>query len=501
MEKQFYGLLVALALLAARSARAETKLETALLTAVRAAHFEAVVDFGAGNESEPVKAHLKLPAQTIAQPPNVNVAVIQLDGEGHLVDRAYVLLSRDYPNGLVVPLDENLGASRVRFLRWDIERSDGGTFSRDDGHQLTTKGWTNNPPLTDADELVPGRTNTACQFMAPYPASLFKSMVAFHVLRMIDAGKLPLDSEYIFELPGAKPDARKIRGWLDAMITVSDNHATQALLKMFHDKNEIEPLNREFRDLNLPTLQINATDPKTGGGWNTAQINLTAWDIARMFWLIDGGEGEFWRDAKGKPVTAKILSDSSRAFLKKILSEQGFNNGLTTANFPGVKNIPPGIPSRVAERWINPTNGHAMVDGDDFGVDLRAANAKAEVNFAHKTGWTFNYGADAGIVTSLPGKPFRHYLIALVGNLGQRYTDEVFAGRKTFPDADGVPIFYTQKIPTLGKAIDDAVTKLSVKSINVIGASDVPKHVVPRVGKRPSSVGSGGYGSRRNRAF
>ena len=297
MEKQFYGLLVALALLAARSARAETKLETALLTAVRAVHFEAVVDFGAGNESEPVKAHLKLPAQTIAQPPNVNVAVIQLDGEGHLVDRAYVLLSRDYPKGLVVPLDENLGASRVRFLRWDIERSDGGTFSRDDGHQLTTKGWTNNPPLTDADELVPGRTNTACQFMAPYPASLFKSMVAFHVLRMIDAGKLPLDSEYIFELPGAKPDARKIRGWLDAMITVSDNHATQALLKMFHDKNEIEPLNREFRDLNLPTLQINATDPKTGGGWNTAQINLTAWDIARMFWLIDGGEGAFWRDA------------------------------------------------------------------------------------------------------------------------------------------------------------------------------------------------------------
>ena len=231
--------------------------------------------------------------------------------------------------------------------------------------------------------------------MVPYPASLFKSMVAFHVMRMIDTGKLTLDTEYIFELPGAKSDLRKIRDWLDAMITVSDNHATQALLKMFHDKNEIENLNREFRELNLPTLQINATDPKTGRGWDTAQINLTAWDIARMFWLIDGGAEKFWNDAAGKPIAGKILSDDSRAFLKKTLSEQAFNDCLTTANFPGAKNVRAGIPSRVAGRWINSTNGHVFVDGEDFGVDIRAANTNAEVNFAHKTGLTFNYGADA----------------------------------------------------------------------------------------------------------
>ncbi|MEY4917940.1 MAG: hypothetical protein RL616_1853, partial [Verrucomicrobiota bacterium] len=279
MEKKIA--LLSATLLCAVIGRAETPLENALLTAVRAEHFERVIDFGAGNENRPVKAHLGLPAKPIAQPPNVNVAVLQLDAQGKLVDRAYVLLSRDYPDGLVVPLDQNLGVSSVRFLRWDIDRSNGGTFSADDGHQLTTKGWTNNPPLTEADEplteadeLVPGRTNAPIQFMVPYPASLFKSMVAFHVMRMIDAGKLTLDTEYIFELPDAKPEPRKVRDWLDAMLTVSDNHATQALLKMFHDKNEIEPLNREFRELNLPTLQINATDPKTGRGWNTAQINL-----------------------------------------------------------------------------------------------------------------------------------------------------------------------------------------------------------------------------------
>ena len=464
MKRKLTAGLAGLLCAAALGAHAQTPLERALLAAVRAEHFERVIDFGAGNESRPVKAQLGLPAQTVAHPPNVNVAVIQLDAEGRMVDRACVLLSRDYPDGLIVPLDKNSGASSVRFIRWDIERSDGGTFAREDGHQLATKGWTNNPPLAAADDLVPGRTNAPYQFMAPYPASLFKSMVAFHVMRMIDAGKLTLDTEYSYEVKGAKPEPRKIRNWLDPMITVSDNHATSALLKMLHDKNEIEPLNREFRELNLGTLQINATSAVDGRGWSPGQIHMTAFDVARLFWIIEGGPGELWLGADGTPVTANLLSDSSRAFLKKRLSEQAFNDALTTANFPGAKNVRPGIPSRVAERWINPTNGHVVVDGEDFGVDIRAANAQAAVNFAHKTGLTFNYGSDAGIVTSLPGQPFRHYVIAFLGNLGHRYADEVFASRTNFPAFDKVgPIVYTQRIPALGKAVDEAVTKLSNK--------------------------------------
>jgi hypothetical protein len=103
-----------------------------------------------------------------------------------------------------------------------------------------------------------------------------------------------------------------------------------------------------------------------------------------------------------------------------------------------------------------------VVGDEDFGVDVRAANARAEVTFAHKTGWTFNYASDAGIVTSLPGKPFRHYVIAFIANLGNRYADEVFETRTTFPAFDKTsPIFYTQRIPALGKAIDDVVTRLS----------------------------------------
>lgn len=443
-------------------AHAESPLESALLAAVRAAHFEDVIDFGAGNESRPVKAHLGEPAKKIAQPPNVNVAIIQFDADGKPTDQAYVILSRDYPDGLIVPLDRDLGASGVRFLRWDIDRSNGGTFSSADGRQLTTKGWTNHPPLTAADDLVPGRENAPIIFMPPYPASLFKLMVAFHALRMIDAGKTSLDAEYTYTVEGAKPDARKIRTWLDAMITVSDNHATQALLKMFHDQNEIEALNREFRELNLGTLQINQTSPKDGRGWQTDQINMTAFDTARLLWLIDGGPGELWLDASNKPVTAKFLSEASRTFLKKTLLEQAFNEALSTANFPGGKNVRAGIPSRVAERWVNPTNGHVVAHGTDFGLDVRAANAEAEVTFAHKTGLTFNYGSDAGIVKSLPGKPFRHYVVAFLANLGQRYADAQFAANKKFPADENVPpLAYTQKIPALGRAIDAAVTKLS----------------------------------------
>ena len=435
---------------------AETPLESALLKAVRDAHFEKVIDFGAGNDSHPVKPH------TIAQPPNVNVAIIQFGSDGRMVDRAYVLLSRDYPDGLVVPLDDNLGLSNVRLLRWDIERSDGGTYSSEDNHQLTVKGWTNNPPLTEADYLLPLRTNAPYQFMVPYPASLFKSMVAFHVLRMIDAGKLSLDTEYTYAIANAKPESRKIRDWMGPMITQSDNHSTAALVKMFCDRKEIEPLNREFRELNLGTLQIDSVDPATGRRWQTDRVTMTAWDAARLFWIFDGDPGEMWRDAAGQPITSKLLSDSSRAFVKQLLSEQGFNDALSTANFPGAKNVRPGIPSRVAERWINPTNGHVNVAGEDFGVDIRAANARAEVIYAHKSGWTFNYGSDTGIVASLPGKPFRHYVVSIIANLGYRYADEVFATRTTFPALDSVsPITYTQRIPALGKAIDDAVTRLS----------------------------------------
>ena len=114
--------------------------------------------------------------------------------------------------------------------------------------------------------------------------------------------------------------------------------------------------------------------------------------------------------------------------------------------------------------WGPVATGIVAVDGINFGADVRAANERAEVTFAHKSGLTYNYASDAGIVTSLPGKPFRRYIVAFLSNVGYRYTDPVFAGRTRGPYADKVsPISYTQRIPALGKAIDDAMKALSSK--------------------------------------
>jgi hypothetical protein len=124
----------------------------------------------------------------------------------------------------------------------------------------------------------------------------------------------------------------------------------------------------------------------------------------------------------------------------------------------------PDIPSKIRERWINPTNGIVNVHGINHGVGVRSCNSCAEVTFAHVTGLTYNYASDAGIAHSLPGQPLCHYIIAFLGNVGCRYTDEVFADRTRGPYADAVsPISYTQRVPALGKAIDDAVKRLSAK--------------------------------------
>ena len=441
------------------TAIAESPLEKAVLAAVREARFDRVIDFGPANEDKDIP---KGSAKRIAHTPNVDVAVIQLDAEGRAVACANVLLSRDYPNGLVVPVDVNTGASSVQFRRWEIERWNGGTFAAGTNQQLTTKGWTNNPPLTDADDMVPGRTNAPHQFMAPYPASLFKLLVAFHVMRMVDAGALTLDTPFTYSTPTTKNETRAIRDWLDPMITVSDNHATHALLQLLHKREHIDVMNREFRELGLGTLQVNSTRASDGYGWQTDRIHMTAFDTALLLWLIEGPAGELWRAPDGKAVTAKFLSDSSRAFLKKLLLEQGLNEALSTANLAGAPNVRPGIPSLIAPRWINATNGIVEVHGINFGVDVRTSNAKAEVTYAHKSGLTYNYASDAGIVMSLPGKPFRRYIIAFFSNTGYRYTDEVFADRTRGPYADAAsPISYTQRIPAMAKAIDDAVKELS----------------------------------------
>lgn len=442
------------------------RLSQSLLSAVRNARFDQVIDYGPYNEACPGSQFCTLPAPAIAHPPNVDVAVIQLDSNGGLLEVANVLLSRDYPNGMLVPLDRNTAASAVRFRRWDIERFDGGTFSDKNGKQLTTKGWTTNPSLTAADDIVSGRETASLQFMSPYPASLFKLLVGYYLMRSVDAGTLGLDQNYTYTVLSASgnkteiQETRLLRDWINPMLTYSDNYSTQALVKLLHDRNQMEALNAEFRRLGLATLQINGTDPRTGGGWNPGSIHMTALDTARLLWLIDGTKGSraLWQKPDGSPVTAAELSEASRSYLKGLLAEQGYNEALSTSNFCKAPNTQLGIPAPVPARWVNPNDGTVTVDGIPYGQDVRPCNAVAEVSFAHKTGLTFNYGSDAGIVESLPNKPYRHYIIAFLANQGYRYSDPVFASRSSFPCYDAIGgICYTQRIPALANQVDRAL--------------------------------------------
>jgi beta-lactamase class A len=440
-----------------------------LLESVRGAGFDQVTDYGPVEDFFSPRS-----APRIATTPNVDVAVIELDREGEMKAVANVLLSRDYPSGLKVPINSNHGTDAVRWLKWDIDRWNGGTFGIQQGElrQLTTKGWVTNPDLTFKDDIVMGSGNAPYRFMAPYPASLFKILVAYHVMTMVDDGTLSLEESYTYPAPG-KGETRAIRDWMDPMITYSDNESTEALLKLLHDRKEIDAMNAGFRSLSLGTLQINGTNPGTGGNWQPGQIHMTALDTARLLWLIDGASDGYvlWESPGGDPITSAELSDSSRAYLKDLLAQQGYNEALTTSNFGtyerrgilyGAPNTRPGIPSLVPSRWIDPEDGTVTVDGVLYGQDVRFYNASvAEVSFAHKTGLTCNYGSDAGIVESLPGKPYRHYIIAYLSNLGYRYTDEVFADRKSYPYLDLVGgIAYTQRIPALGKAIDDGIRRV-----------------------------------------
>ena len=427
-------------------------LESALLDAVRAQQFDQVVDFGPVEGACPGSPWCPSPAQRIATAPNIDVAVIALDRSGRPRAAANVLLSRDYPRGTGVPIDDDLGTTAVRWRRWNSDRWNGGTFSEEDGSQATTAGWRDNPPFTADDDIVPGRERAPFEFMAPYPASTFKLLVAFHTLRLVDRGVLALDE------PADGQSSRTNRELLDRMITESDNDSAKALLKQLHDLGEVDPLNAGLAELGLGTLQVNDTDPATGAKWGIGRITMTSLDTARLLLVVRGGPGVLWRAPDGEKVRADdILSRDSRAILLGMLADQGWNDILTTSNWCGREYPAPGIPSLVAEQWVDPETGSVSVGGKSFGEDVRPCNERAEVSFAHKTGFTYNYLSDAGIVRSFRG-PGGDYIVVMMSNLGYRYADP----RQAPPDSPVCGdepaldrgVCYTEKFAGLGRAVD-----------------------------------------------
>jgi hypothetical protein len=253
---------------------------------------------------------------------------------------------------------------------------------------------------------------------------------------------------------------------MDAMITISDNDATLALLKLLSDRRDLPAMHAELHKLGLDTLQVTDTELSNGRArhWRPGKINMTSMDTARLLWLIDGGSGQLWTRPDGGTVSASLLSDSSRAYLKSLLADQAYHEALSTSSLCGAADTQPGIPARVPGRWINPDDGtetvHSLEYGPTgfvYGQDVRPCNGAAEVVFASKTGWTHNFGSNAGIVHSLAGKPERHYIISFIANLGGRYADPVFASDEEHP-CDARAICYTQRIAGLAHQVDSYLT-------------------------------------------
>lgn len=405
-------------------------------------------------------------AQQTAYLPNVDTAVIELNAKGRVVGAANVLLDRDSPEGYRVDVPRSsLSAQDVQFARWRLERWDDQSL------------WDAGPAPEDV--LVDPSTVDK-EYMVAYPASVLKDMVAFSVLRMVDDGTLTMQTPVVYHKvkgdscaygpsnpSGAKPAPKAngatdtVRGWLDQMITVSDNFATCVLLQSIYDQGRLAEANDYFAEIGLETFRMWPSVPQVGSGWSSGTMTMGALDTAKLALVSSGATGTLWTTPEGRRVTASELSAKSRAYWRSVHLDQSFNEVLNPVNLCGSPDAVSGIPSTVSERWIDPETGHVVTyDGDlaiDFGYDVRPCLASAEVRFAHKTGLTYNAGGDAGIVRALPGQDGRWYVVATLTNVGNRFGDPSLAA--STPNAcEGSPyVCYPKAFGRVGAGIDQAV--------------------------------------------
>jgi hypothetical protein len=300
---------------------------------------------------------------------------------------ANVLFSRELPQGLVADIGSDAGAVRNIGFDADQQNAHHESVAWRPGADWSRVGWT---PIDAARAAAPQR------FVAPYPASLLKLMVAVGVGLAVQRG--------LGEWPSA----------LEPMVTVSDNGATDDCVALLHRVGLLTPgrdhaLNTTFSAWGLRTLQVNDTTPR--GGWRNADgagvghIHMTAWDTVRLLWLLDPRAPP----APWLPAGTPTLSPATQERLIALLARQQLDEVLSSGRLRGLPGWVPGLPDAPS--------------------------------FAHKTGSTDNYAADAGIVRG----EGRHYAIAVLTSLGRRFAPH--EGCAT-----------TWRLPALGAVIDALLT-------------------------------------------
>ena len=304
---------------------------------------------------------------------------------------ANVLFSREHPQGVVAHIGRDAGAvQNITYLQ-DLQGPGGESIAWAPGADWAALPW---QPLHGVN------TNPAAaphRFPAPYPASLLKLMVA------VGLG-LALDRGLISTWPAA----------LEPMITVSDNDATTECVAQLHAAGAVTLLNQRLAELGLGTLQLNGTRPD--GGWRNADgagvghIHMTAWDTVRLLWLLDAAAPP----TPWLPFGVRLLGDAARGELHAVLRRQKRGDVLSSGSL------------RRHPGWVR-----GLPDAPSF---------------AHKTGTTENYAADAGIVNANGA----HYLVAVLTNLGQRY-----AAADTPRGMPHDACATTWRLPALGGALRD----------------------------------------------
>lgn len=294
----------------------------------------------------------------VAQFPTLDLAIVAF-ARGSGPRAAHVCFSREFPQGWIAEVRPQGQASRTLRYLADTTDSRGVSVAWQPGADWSAIDF---QPLTGEGER---------RLVLPYPASLLKVMVAIGVGLALDAGL-------------CRPE--DIDATARTMIVDSDNAATSELVARLHawglivrqgEREVHNALHLAFGARGLHGLRLARTT--AAGGWGNAagsgvgHIHMTAWDTVRLFWLLDP-------DAPPPPWpgAAPLMSTASR---DRVLS------------------------------WLGEPSPNRILLRDEVSTGVR---------FWHKTGTTENYASDAGIVRALsPGG--RHYIVALISNLGSRY--------------------------------------------------------------------------------
>lgn len=346
---------------------AHDKLAAALLHAVRQQDFAAAAD--GWQQGRP-----------LGLMPSIDLALVVF-APGRAPRWANLLFSREHAEGVVACIGADAGP--VRNIRFDADQRD---------EHLESPLWAPGADWSRASftPLWGPLEPPGLRFVAPYPASLLKLMVAVGVGLAVDAGRC------------AWPD---VQGALEPMITVSSNDATDECVALLHRTGMVDALNARLQALALPTLRLLHTTPT--GGWRNqdgagvGRIHMTGWDTVRLLWLLDADAPP----APWLPPATLLLQPATRDRLRAVLQRQRQDEILSSGALRGL----PG--------WVA------------GGPDAPA--------FAHKTGTTDNYASDAGIVKT----GGLHCLVALLTTLGRRYAPHERCAT-------------TWRLPALGAAVE-----------------------------------------------